>query len=184
MSTAVKMPQLGESVVEGAIVRWLKAPGDYVAKYEPLLEISTDKIDTEVPSPAEGILLEILAPEGQTVAVGTVLATIGQRNEKSAPVAPAPAVTTQRREAPAMRSPSHPLTQSPCPPNQPAAPSSAPSWRALPINTRSIWNRWPAVGWVGGLPRRIFWPLSRSKHNNWSHKQLANQLTSQPINHR
>lgn len=81
MSTAVKMPQLGESVVEGAIVRWLKAPGDAIAKYEPLLEISTDKIDTEVPAPSEGILLELIVQEGQTVAVGTVLAYIGQRGE-------------------------------------------------------------------------------------------------------
>lgn len=107
MSTAVKMPQLGESVVEGAIVRWLKAPGEQVAKYEPLLEISTDKIDTEVPSPAEGILLEILAQEGQSVTVGTVLATIGQRNEKLAPVAPTPAPTPQ--------SPNHPVTLPPKP---------------------------------------------------------------------
>ncbi|MBX3013503.1 MAG: 2-oxo acid dehydrogenase subunit E2 [Caldilineaceae bacterium] len=84
MATAVKMPQLGESVVEGAIVRWLKAPGDPIAKYEPLLEISTDKIDTEVPAPADGILLEILLPEGQTVAVGTVLAYIGQPGEQQA----------------------------------------------------------------------------------------------------
>lgn len=77
MSTAVKMPQLGESIVEGTVARWLKAPGDSVAKYEPLLEISTDKIDTEVPSPAEGTLLSVIAQEGQTVAVGTVIAYIG-----------------------------------------------------------------------------------------------------------
>lgn len=82
MATAVKMPQLGESVVEGTIARWLKAPGDTIAKYEPLLEISTDKIDTEVPAPAEGTLLEIVAPEGETVAVGTILAYIGQTGEK------------------------------------------------------------------------------------------------------
>lgn len=116
MSTAVKMPQLGESVVEGAIVRWLKAPGDPVAKYEPLLEISTDKIDTEVPAPAEGVLLEIMAPEGQTVAVGTILAYIGQLDEKPAPSAkpvkgaispPMPALVTQP--------PSHPATQTPKP---------------------------------------------------------------------
>lgn len=107
MSTAVKMPQLGESVVEGAIVRWLKAPGEHVAKYEPLLEISTDKIDTEVPSPAEGTLLEILTPEGQSVTVGTILAYIGQPNEKPMPVAPT--------SAPITKSPSHPLTLSPKP---------------------------------------------------------------------
>ena len=99
MSTAVKMPQLGESTVEGTIARWLKAPGDSIAKYEPLLEISTDKIDTEVPAPAAGTLLEIVVPEGKTVAVNTVLAYIGQAGEQAthldapAPVAASPAVT-------------------------------------------------------------------------------------------
>ncbi len=83
MSTAVKMPQLGESTVEGTIARWLKAPGEAIAKYEPLLEISTDKIDTEVPAPADGTLLEIVVPEGKTVAVNTILAYIGQAGEKA-----------------------------------------------------------------------------------------------------
>lgn len=120
MSTAVKMPQLGESVVEGAIVRWLKAPGDPIAKYEPLLEISTDKIDTEVPSPAEGILLEILAQEGQSVAVGAVLATIGQRAATPTPVAPPP--------APIPPSPNHQVTKSP---PHPVTLSSKPTGRAF-----------------------------------------------------
>ncbi len=82
MATLVKMPQLGESVLEGTVARWLKAAGDVVAKFEPLLEISTDKIDTEIPAPAAGILLAIHIPEGQTVKVGTVLATIGEPEEK------------------------------------------------------------------------------------------------------
>jgi 2-oxoglutarate dehydrogenase E2 component (dihydrolipoamide succinyltransferase) len=77
MPTIVKMPQLGESVVEGTVARWLKAPGDPVKKLEPLLEISTDKIDTEVPAPAAGVLLEIVVPEGTTVRAGAVLAYIG-----------------------------------------------------------------------------------------------------------
>src|SRR5918994_684863 len=72
----VKMPQLGETVVEGTILKWLKHEGDQVAQDEALFEISTDKVDTEVPSPAAGTLTEILVPEGQTVAVGTDLATI------------------------------------------------------------------------------------------------------------
>ncbi len=85
------MAQLGESTVEGTIARWLKAPGDSIAKYEPLLEISTDKIDTEVPAPADGTLLEIVVPEGKTVAVNTVLAYIGEAGEQSAqPAAPVP----------------------------------------------------------------------------------------------
>jgi 2-oxoisovalerate dehydrogenase E2 component (dihydrolipoyl transacylase) len=84
MSTIVRMPQLGESVVEGTVARWLKAPGDPVAKNQPLLEISTDKIDTEVPAPTEGLLLEIRVAEGTTVKAGAVLATIGSEAEYAA----------------------------------------------------------------------------------------------------
>lgn len=83
----VKMPQLGESVIEGTVGRWLKKVGDPVKKYEPLLEIITDKVDVEVPSPAEGILSRILVKEGETVPVGTVLALIGEEMPKTeAPV--------------------------------------------------------------------------------------------------
>lgn len=85
MATVVRMPQLGESVVEGTILRWLKQPGEHVAKLEPLLTISTDKIDTEVPAPADGLLLEVTAPEGATVRAGTVIATIGAAGESGAP---------------------------------------------------------------------------------------------------
>ncbi len=83
MSTVVKMPQLGESVVEGTVARWLKAPGDHVAKNQPLLEISTDKIDTEVPAPADGLLLEIRVAAGATVKAGAVLAVIGSEAERA-----------------------------------------------------------------------------------------------------
>ncbi len=81
MATPVKMPQLGESVVEGTISRWLKEPGDTVDKLDPLLEISTDKIDTEVPAPASGTLLAILNQAGETVKAGAVLAYIGSPGE-------------------------------------------------------------------------------------------------------
>ena len=70
------MPQMGVSVSEGTITKWLKQPGEAIARDEPLLEISTDKVDTEVPSPGEGIVTEILVAEGETVDVGTVLAVI------------------------------------------------------------------------------------------------------------
>ena len=76
--TAVKMPQLGETVIEGTILKWLKQEGDQVALDEPLFEISTDKVDTEVPSSAAGTLTKILVPEGETVAVGTELAEISE----------------------------------------------------------------------------------------------------------
>ncbi len=85
MSVAVKMPQLGESVVEGTVARWHKQPGDAVEKLEPLLDISTDKIDTEVPAPAAGTLLKILVGEGETVNAGTVLAYIGEMTADGGP---------------------------------------------------------------------------------------------------
>ncbi|MBI5670175.1 MAG: 2-oxo acid dehydrogenase subunit E2 [Chloroflexi bacterium] len=81
MPTKVIMPQLGESVVEGTVSRWLKREGDTIQEYEPLLEVSTDKVDTEVPAPASGVLLKIYVPEGQTVERGVLLAEIGQADE-------------------------------------------------------------------------------------------------------
>ena len=82
MPTPVKMPQLGETVFEGTVARWLKQPGEPVQRQEPLLDITTDKIDTEVPAPAAGILLKILADAGTTVQVGSVIAYIGDREEE------------------------------------------------------------------------------------------------------
>jgi pyruvate dehydrogenase E2 component (dihydrolipoamide acetyltransferase) len=90
--TAVKMPQLGETVIEGTILKWLKQEGDQVALDEPLFEISTDKVDTEVPSSAAGTLTKILVPEGETVAVGTELAEI---TEEGAGGAEAPGAASQ-----------------------------------------------------------------------------------------
>jgi len=87
MSVSITMPQLGESVTEGTITRWLKKEGDTIALDEPIVEVSTDKVDTEIPSPAAGVLLRILAAEDDTVAVGAELAVIGQPNE--APLRPA-----------------------------------------------------------------------------------------------
>jgi 2-oxoglutarate dehydrogenase E2 component (dihydrolipoamide succinyltransferase) len=90
MSTDVIMPQMGESIAEGTIVKWLKQVGDKVARDEPLFEISTDKVDAEIPAPAAGVLLEIKIGEGQTVAINTVVAVIGDAG--AAPVvAPAAA---------------------------------------------------------------------------------------------
>ena len=72
--TEVKMPQMGESIFEGTVTKWLKKKGDKVQRDEPLFEISTDKIDTEIPSPASGVLQDILVPEGQTVQINTIVA--------------------------------------------------------------------------------------------------------------
>ncbi len=88
MPTPVKMPQLGETVFEGTVARWLKRPGDAVERQEPLLDITTDKIDTEVPAPAAGVLLEVLAEEGATVEVGAVIAYIGDEGESTEETAP------------------------------------------------------------------------------------------------
>ena len=96
------MPQLGETVTEGTITRWMKAVGDAVERDEPLFEVSTDKVDSEVPSPAAGVLSEILVPEGETVEVGVKLAVIGDgaapAPSEAAPAAeaaePAPTTTT------------------------------------------------------------------------------------------
>src|SRR5881398_1963213 len=85
----VVMPQMGVSVSEGTITKWLKAQGDEVEADEPLLEISTDKVDTEVPSPGSGVLSEILVQEGATVDVGTKLAVIGGDGASAQPAEPA-----------------------------------------------------------------------------------------------
>jgi 2-oxoglutarate dehydrogenase E2 component (dihydrolipoamide succinyltransferase) len=83
----ITLPQLGETVTEGTITRWFKKIGDTVAADEPLFEVSTDKVDTEVPSPIAGVLTEIRVPEGDTVAVGTVIAVVGDASSAPAPVA-------------------------------------------------------------------------------------------------
>jgi 2-oxoglutarate dehydrogenase E2 component (dihydrolipoamide succinyltransferase) len=81
MTTELKMPRLGESIVEGTVSRWLKQEGEAIEEYEPLLEVSTDKVVTEIPATAGGIVLKIMVPEGETVAVGTPLCLIGQAEE-------------------------------------------------------------------------------------------------------
>src|SRR6187397_1085068 len=88
MSTPVVMPQMGESIAEGTVVRWMKKVGDTVDRDEPLFEISTDKVDAEIPSPAAGVVSEIRVKEGETVPVNSVVAVIG---EKASAAAAAPA---------------------------------------------------------------------------------------------
>lgn len=91
MSIAVIMPQMGESIAEGTIVKWLKKVGDRVERDEPLFEISTDKVDAEIPAPATGVLLEILVGENQTVPINTVVAQLGDESEVGGGPAPAAA---------------------------------------------------------------------------------------------
>src|SRR5881392_3381815 len=88
------MPQLGESVAEGTIGKWLKKPGDHVAKYEPLLEVITDKVNAEVPSPFEGVLTEILVEEGATVPNNAEIAVIEEAGATGTSAAATPAAAT------------------------------------------------------------------------------------------
>jgi len=127
MSVSVLMPQLGESVTEGTVTRWLKKEGEQVTADEPLLEVSTDKVDTEIPAPASGILRGIVVDEDETVAVGAQLAVIEDADAPAAPSAPAPAAPVA--ETPA--APPAPSYQPPAP-AAPAAPSYAPPSYAPP----------------------------------------------------
>ena len=128
MATDVVMPQMGESIFEGTITKWLKKPGDKVERDEPLFEISTDKVDAEIPSPSAGVLKEIKVNEGQTVPIQTVVAVIDGAGAAPAAAAPAP--------APA-KAPAPPAAAAPAPPPaaRPAAPppSAAPTQTAAPV---------------------------------------------------
>jgi pyruvate dehydrogenase E2 component (dihydrolipoamide acetyltransferase) len=99
MATDIVMPQMGESIVEGTITKWLKKPGDKIQRDEPLFEISTDKVDAEIPAPASGVLQEIKVSEGTTVQVNTVVGTISSDGDGAAPAKAAPAA--EKKSAPA-----------------------------------------------------------------------------------
>src|SRR5688500_7554589 len=132
----ITMPQLGETVTEGTITKWFKQVGDTIAEDEVLFEVSTDKVDTEVPSPASGVLTEILVSEGATVDVGTVIARVGDEGEAAAPAAapeaqPA-AEAPQAAQAPAAPAPGteqepQPAPETEAPAAQPAAPTPPPA---------------------------------------------------------
>jgi pyruvate dehydrogenase E2 component (dihydrolipoamide acetyltransferase) len=128
MPTDVIMPQMGESIFEGTITKWLKKPGDKVQRDEPLFEISTDKVDAEIPAPASGVLQEIKVAEGNTVQVNTIVGTISADGESSTPAKSAPAAApptpAQKKEA------------APAPPPQPA-PTPAPAHEAQDEDVRS-----------------------------------------------
>jgi pyruvate dehydrogenase E2 component (dihydrolipoamide acetyltransferase) len=141
MSVSVSMPQLGESVTEGTVTRWLKREGEHVEADEPLLEVSTDKVDTEIPSPVSGVLRGITVAEDETVAVGAELAVIDEDGaggqaamaEVSAPPAEAPAPPPVEAPAPAAAAPPEPEPAAPPEPEPaPAAAEAAPPPQAQP----------------------------------------------------
>ncbi|MDX6291204.1 MAG: hypothetical protein QOH50_279 [Kribbellaceae bacterium] len=140
MPTSVSLPALGESVTEGTVTRWLKQVGDTVAVDEPLLEVSTDKVDTEIPSPVAGTVLEIKAAEDETVEVGAELAVIGDAGESSGtPAAPAQeapaqeAAAEQAQAAPAQEAPA----QAEAPAQEAPAETAAPRAEAAPSSNGS-----------------------------------------------
>src|SRR5579864_2296571 len=121
MATDIVMPQMGESIVEGTITKWLKKPGDKIQRDEPLFEISTDKVDAEIPAPASGVLQEIKVTEGTTVQVNTVVGTIASDGEGAA-AKPAP----EKKAAPAAAPPAAKV-QAPAPSAPKAAPATPPT---------------------------------------------------------
>src|SRR4051812_49726904 len=126
----VIMPQMGESIAEGTLSRWIKKVGDPIKRDEPIFEISTDKVDAEIPAPSAGVLAEILVQEGQTVAVQTVVARIetdasagaAEKKPQAAPAAPA-------SQAPPPAKPSRASTA----PSEPAPPPVAPRTAPAPV---------------------------------------------------
>ncbi len=152
--TSIQMPQLGETIVEGTILKWLKSEGDQVKADEPLFEISTDKVDTEVPSPVAGTVTKLLVAEGATVPVGTAVMEIddgsgaggnGASAPASAPAAAPAQAATPVAEAPAEAAPPAPQTQTP----QPAAPApTAPAPSTMP-------DRGPRSGILSPIVRKL-----------------------------
>src|SRR5689334_2367187 len=125
MATDVVMPQMGESIAEGTIVRWIKKVGDKVDRDEPLFEISTDKVDAEIPSPAAGVLSEMGAQEGETVPVSSVVAVIGAGAEAK-PAATTPIAAPAKPAEPPKPTPQGdgaPAAAAPTPEREPSKPS-------------------------------------------------------------
>jgi 2-oxoglutarate dehydrogenase E2 component (dihydrolipoamide succinyltransferase) len=137
MPTDVIMPQMGESIFEGTITKWLKKPGDQVQRDEPLFEISTDKVDAEIPSPVAGVLSEIKVPEGSTVQINTVVAVIGEAGSAtaSAPAAskPAPQAEAPKPPAPTAQSDGAPSKAETATPAQSSAPAAASTSGGTPV---------------------------------------------------
>lgn len=169
MSQDVTLPALGESVTEGTVTRWLKNVGDSVAVDEPLVEISTDKVDTEIPSPIAGVIEEILVAEDETVEVGAVLVRVGDGSGAAAPAAPAAEAVAEPAPAPAPEATPEPAPEdvappvveapAPAPTPAPAAPASVsappPPAPAPPAPAPAAAPPAPAPSAPGGLPQPV-----------------------------
>ena len=160
MAVDVVMPQMGESIFEGTITKWLKKPGDRVERDEPLFEISTDKVDAEIPSPSAGVLKEIKIPEGQTVPIQTVVAVIDGAGSAAAP-APAPATASPAAAKPAAT----------------PAPSSAPVTAGKPAAAPAPPPRTAPAAAVAAGPQVVFASASSSErvHSSPLVRRLAKE---------
>ena len=152
MPTNVVMPQMGESIFEGTITKWLKKAGESVQRDEPLFEISTDKVDAEIPAPASGVLTEIKVAEGATVEINTIVAVIGESGEaatsSSAPTIDAAKVAKESAVATAPEKAKEPV------PAPAAAPAPAPSSGAGVPADRSSGGESSTTASSGGHKRR------------------------------
>ena len=138
MATDVIMPQMGESIAEGTVTKWLKQIGDPVERDEPLFEISTDKVDAEIPSPSSGTLLEIVVPEGETVEIKAIVARIGEAGESAGEGGGGDAPATEPAAAPEPA----PAASAPAP----AAPARAASTLARTTGWHNTGPRCPCSG--------------------------------------
>jgi 2-oxoglutarate dehydrogenase E2 component (dihydrolipoamide succinyltransferase) len=163
MAVDVVMPQMGESIFEGTVTKWLRQPGDQVKRDEPIFEISTDKVDAEIPSPATGVLKEIKVPAGKTVQVNTVIAILDEGDGAAAkPAAPAaaaaPPTPPQQVQAPAASEKKPAAAPAPPPPPAPAAPAaevrSSPLVRRLARENNVELSSVPGTGSGGRVSKR------------------------------
>ena len=133
----LKMPKLGESVTEGTIGKWLKQPGEKVNKYDLLVEVQTDKVNTEIPSPVAGTLKEVRVEEGQTVPIGTLLATFDMADGDAAAASPAAATPAARPQPTPPQGAPQGAPQASTPPDRQAPPASPPQANDSPAPARA-----------------------------------------------
>ena len=153
MSTTVSMPQLGETVIEGTVLRWMKQVGDRISADDPLVEISTDKVDTEIPSPVSGVISSILVTAGETIGVGTAMAVIGEEAEAAgAATDPSPVHEPPAAASPDEKTPSAPVEAD----ASPSPPVAAPPPERRAPRKRQAEGRKPGAGqFLSPVVRRL-----------------------------